>query len=70
MSKFALPILSATALLASCGGGSGGGMSVDAADSFIAAVQQIIATAPDNAEATDVEAIAVTTSETAEPFSI
>lgn len=71
MSKFALAILSAAALLAGCGGGGGGGgTSVGATDSFIAAVQRIIATSPDDAEPTDVEGIAVTASETAEPSNI
>lgn len=70
MSKFTLATLSAAALLAGCGGGGGGGTDVGTADSFIAAVQQIIATSPDNAEPADVEAVAVTTSETAEPSNI
>lgn len=68
MSKFILAILAAAALLSGCGGGGGG--TSTATDSFIAAVQQIIATSPDNAEPTDVEAVAVTGSETAEPANI
>lgn len=71
MSKFILAILAAAALLSGCGGGGGGGGGTSTAtDSFIAAVQQIIATSPDNAEPTDVEAVAVTGSETAEPANI
>lgn len=71
MSKITLAILSAAALLAGCGGGGGGGgTSVGATDSFIAAVQQIIATSPENAEPTDVDAVSVTASETAEASNI
>lgn len=56
-------------LLAACSdsGGGGGGVSTSVLDTFTAAVLDIIATTSEAIEAISIDAIALVTSETAEP---
>ena len=58
-----------TLLLAACGGGDGGGGGVIASvlDAFTSAVADIIATTSEAIEAVSIDALALVTSETAEP---
>lgn len=74
MHKFLL-VAGLSLTIAACGssgggGGGGGELSVSGSDSFIADVQQLSATSPDNSEPVNVDAIAVSTPENTEPENI
>ena len=74
MNKRSYAALALILALAACGGssndhGNDGGQAGNpgTADAFIAKVQALIATSPDNTEPESIDAIAVTTPETTEP---
>ena len=58
--KRLLIVLAALAGLAACGGGGGGGGSVAGGDSFIQAVNSVVAQTSDTSEPVSIDAIAVT----------
>jgi len=71
MIKFLL-MLGFSFVLAACGNSGGGGSNdnVSSGDSFIARVQQVVATSSEDSEPADVETVTTTVPEDAEPMDV